>query len=62
MVVKNHQPGTTTYQVRFSHGGEHELRVSEALDHTSEHRLANHGYRTDTHHRDRATGNGFDKV
>jgi type VI secretion system secreted protein VgrG len=62
VVVNNHQPGTTTYQVRLSDGTEHELRVSDALDRTSEHGLANQGYRTATHHRDRATGNGLDNA
>ncbi len=58
IVVKDHQEGTSLYQVKLSNGALYELKVSDTLDSSAEHRLGNQGFRTTAHARDRALANG----
>lgn len=58
IVVKDHQPGTTAYQVRLRSGDVYDLKLGDAQSGNVEQRLGNQGYRADAENPDRASGNG----
>ncbi|MBT0571840.1 DUF2345 domain-containing protein, partial [Curvibacter sp. CHRR-16] len=59
VIVKNHQDGTSAYQVQLSNGAVFDLKVVEALGHSPEHKLGNKGFRTTATSQDRAVVNGL---
>lgn len=58
VVVKDHQPATTAYQIKLSTGAVLDIDVRKALDGGTEHRLSNSGYRTAGRHRDQDRDSG----
>ncbi|MDM0011040.1 type VI secretion system tip protein TssI/VgrG [Variovorax sp. J22P168] len=61
ILVKDHQGGTASYEVRLTNGARFDLRVHDRLTDSAEHRLANKGFRANKGSRSRHQDYGIDE-
>jgi len=59
--VRNHQKGTPAYEVRLTNGARFDAHVHDRLDDSSEHQLANKGFRVSRKRASRHEGYGIDE-